>query len=54
MEDSEASGSGDVPGWVQVPGKCGWKQATKVCPCIVSVLSHTARCLFNRTLRMVK
>ena len=32
---------GQVPGYVKVTGKYGWKPATKVCPCIVSVLSHT-------------
>ena len=32
---------GLVPGYVKVTGKYGWKPATKVCPCIVLVLSHT-------------
>ena len=40
MEKSQdqASGSGDVAGWAQIPGRCGWKPTKRyVCPCIVSV-----------------
>ena len=43
---AEASGSG-VPGWVRVPGRMGWKPATKVGPCLVSVwplASHLLGC----------
>ena len=37
----------EVLGYVKVRGKVGWKPAMKVCPRIVSVLSHTACCPFN-------